>query len=169
MVPPPRPTFSTYIQIQTIYIVQLYQVSGMFVESQVSRFKSDKWRLLSFSSLTISPSWIQDPRFPGGLGPGILDPGGLAGSKIQDFAGSWPRNLGSVDPRFPKKSLWASWILDLGSWLAGSKISQEESLGILDLGSWLAGSKISQEEFLFWLGGSKISQEESLGILDLGS
>jgi hypothetical protein len=39
----------------------------------------------------------------------------------------------------------------------------------LDLGSWLAGSKISQEEFLFWLGGSKISQEESLGILDLGS
>ena len=169
MVPPPRPTFSTYIQIQTIYIVQLYQVSGMFVESQVSRFKSDKWRLLSFSSLTISPSWIQDPRFPGGLGPGILDPGGLAGSKIQD-------------PRFRGVLAQESWIrgskisqeeslgiLDLGSWLAGSKISQEESLGILDLGSWLAGSKISQEEFLFWLGGSKISQEESLGILDLGS
>ena len=150
----------------------------MFVESQVSRFKSDKWRLLSFSSLTISSSWIQDPRskissrsWPRNLGSRgacwIQDPG----SKIS--RGSWPRNLGSVDPRFPKKSLWASWILDLGSWLAGSKISQEESLGILDLGSWLApwlaGSKISQEEFLSWLARSKISQEESLGILDLGS
>ena len=91
----------------------------MFVESQVSRFKSDKWRLLSFSSLTISSSWIQDPRskissrsWPRNLGSRgacwIQDPG----SKIS--RGSWPRNLGSVDPRFPKKSLWASWILDPG-------------------------------------------------------
>ena len=135
MVPPPRPTFSTYIQIQTIYIVQLYQVSGMFVESQVSRFKSDKWRLLSFSSLTISPSWIQDPRFPGGLGPGILDPGGLAGSKIQDFAGSWPRNLGSVDPRFPKKSLWASWIL--ACWIQDFPRRVSGYLGSWILACWI--------------------------------
>ena len=82
-------------------------VSGMFVESQVSRFKSDKWRFLSFSSLTSSSSWIQDPRFP--------------------------RGLGSVDPRFFEEEFLG--ILDLGSWLAGPKISQEEFLGILDLGS----------------------------------
>ena len=153
MVPPKTYLFNPTYRYK-LYIIQLYQVSGMFVESQVSRFKSDKWRLLSFSSLTISSSWIQDPRskissrsWPRNLGSRgacwIQDPG----SKIS--RGSWPRNLGSVDPRFPKKSLWASWILDLGS--------------------WLAGSKISQEEFLSWLARSKISQEESLGILDLGS
>ena len=40
-----------------------------------------------------------------------------------------------ADPR--SKMSRGSWPRNLGSGLAGSKITQEESLGILDLGSWI--------------------------------
>ena len=46
--------------------------------------------------LKCGKSILVDPRFPGGLGPGILSP--------------W---IQIQDPRFLKKSLWVSWILDL--------------------------------------------------------
>ena len=59
----------------------------------------------------------------------------LSGSKIQDFSRRVSGHLGSwifpglLDPRLPKKSLCASWILDLGS------ESKKSFLEILDLGS----------------------------------
>ena len=149
------------------------------------------WLRGSFPKKSLWASWILDPGFVdpfprrvfGHLGSWILASWILSQEEslgILDL-GSWLRGS------FPKKSLWASWILDLGfvdpfprrvfghlgSWILASWIlSQEESLGILDLGSWLRGS-FTRRVFGHlgsWILASWIlSQEESLGILDLGS
>ena len=115
--------------------------------------KSDKWRPLTISSLASPLPWVQDPRFPGGLGPEILEP--TPGFKIQDSR--FPGGLGPEileptpgfkiqDSRFPG---------GLGPEILeptpGFKIQDSrfpgglgpEILEPLFLGSWILGSKIS--------------------------
>ena len=118
--------------------------SGLvFLKSGLIFLKSGLIFLKSGESILADPrskmSWGSWPRNLGSVDPRSRFPGAktaqeswIRGSKTQDFsrrvARSWILDPGLLDPRLPKRSLWASWILDHGS---GSKKS---FLEILDLG-----------------------------------
>ena len=137
---PPRPMFSMGFAVSRPFPLK----SGLvFLKSGLIFLKSGLIFLKSGESILADPrskmSWGSWPRNLGSVDPRSRFPGAktaqeswIRGSKTQLFsrrvARSWILDPGLLDPRLPKRSLWASWILDHGS---GSKKS---FLEILDLG-----------------------------------
>ena len=125
--PPPEPTLSLFYLVFTVFcclfwtlflLVFLYVFHSAYSASQVWQvetldfLKSDKWRLLTISSLASPLPWVQDPRskiscrsWARNLGP-----------RVPRFKISWrscARNLGPRVPRF--KISWRSWARNLGT------------------------------------------------------